>query len=100
LDEDEDYYDEMMDVECGFYEEPIMEPVGLLNSPVFSPMSPEFPIISKNACNEENGKKNNGFGLSSWQKQAAEVSEQSYRPLTYAQVLRLHLTPFTRALGV
>lgn len=35
-----------------------------------------------------------------WDEQVRAVAEQVYRPLTYAQVLRLHLTPLTRALGV
>lgn len=35
-----------------------------------------------------------------WRQKALEVTEQVYRPMTYAQVLRLHLTPLTRALGV
>lgn len=27
------------------WEGPLVEPVGILNSPIFSPMSPEFPDI-------------------------------------------------------
>lgn len=40
----EELEEEVEDGEC-HQEGPILEPVGLLNSPVFSPMSPEFPDI-------------------------------------------------------
>lgn len=46
-DEDEEEEDvEMEQDECGQeLEGPLVEPVGLLKSPIFSPMSPEFPDI-------------------------------------------------------
>ncbi|MPD04818.1 hypothetical protein E2C01_100528 [Portunus trituberculatus] len=71
--------------------EPIIEPVGILKSPIFSPMSPEFPDIKHLVVKKED---------MCWDQQVRAVAEQVYRPLTYAQVLRLHLTPLTRALGV
>ncbi|XP_063884040.1 cyclin-I-like [Scylla paramamosain] len=72
-------------------EGPIVEPVGILKSPIFSPMSPEFPDIKHLVVKKED---------MCWDQQVRAVAEQVYRPLTYAQVLRLHLTPLTRALGV
>lgn len=43
----EELDEEEVEVEEGeeHQEGPILEPVGLLNSPIFSPMSPEFPDI-------------------------------------------------------
>ncbi|XP_037801991.1 cyclin-I-like [Penaeus monodon] len=73
------------------WEGPLVEPVGILNSPIFSPMSPEFPDIRNVVVKKED---------LCWRQKALEVTEQVYRPMTYAQVLRLHLTPLTRALGV
>ncbi|KAK8728284.1 hypothetical protein OTU49_009212 [Cherax quadricarinatus] len=73
------------------WEGPLIEPAGLLKSPVFSPTSPEFPDIRHLVVKKED---------MCWHQHAQEVAEQVYRPLTYAQVLRLHLTPLTRALGV
>lgn len=97
--EEEEEEEEMMEEvdeqeeeeEEGCEEGPILEPVGLLKSPVFSPMSPEFPDIRHLVVKKED---------MGWDEQVRAVAEQVYRPLTYAQVLRLHLTPLTRALGV
>lgn len=84
--------EEEEDMELGEeWEGPLIEPVGILRSPVFSPMSPEFPDIRHLIVKKED---------MCWQQHAQEVTEQIYRPLTYAQVLRLHLTPLTQALGV
>ncbi|KAG7169512.1 cyclin-I-like [Homarus americanus] len=90
-DEEEEDIDMEYEDNSQDWEGPLVEPVGLLKSPVFSPTSPEFPDIRHLVVKKED---------MCWHQQAQEVAEQVYRPLTYAQVLRLHLTPFTRALGV
>lgn len=92
---DEEEEEEEIDMELEEYKQelegPLIEPVGLLKSPVFSPTSPEFPDIRHLVVKKED---------ICWHQHAQEVAEQVYRPLTYAQVLRLHLTPLTQALGV
>lgn len=90
-DEEMDSLGEEVEEEEDEPEGPIVEPVGILNSPIFSPMSPEFPDIKHLVVKKED---------MCWDQQVRAVAEQVYRPLTYAQVLRLHLTPLTRALGV
>ncbi|KAK7077076.1 hypothetical protein SK128_012875 [Halocaridina rubra] len=83
--------EEDMELDGEDWEGPLVEPVGVLKSPIFSPTSPEFPDIRHLIIKKED---------ICWQQHAQEVTEQVYRPLTYAQVLRLHLTPLTQALGV
>ncbi|XP_076043682.1 LOW QUALITY PROTEIN: cyclin-I-like [Oratosquilla oratoria] len=77
-DPEEEYEDEEEEMEDGKPEsiEGVVEEMDQLQSPAFFPMSPEFP----NICHlTEAGQ------------------DQQYRPMTYAQVLRLHLTPLTTA---